>query len=102
MGYQPSWHNGPPLTNGADRFASGPRMPRMSVIETPGQPQASVQVIPPLGEIPALILQSRLRSRCLKASPVVALHGSGLVPPSPSRPVDGQGRTATGQPQQPA
>ena len=49
-----------------------------------------------------LILQSRLRSRCLKVSPVVALHGSGLVPTSPSRPVDGQGRTATGQPQQPA
>ena len=49
-----------------------------------------------------LVLQSRLRSRCLKASPVMTLHGSGLVPPSPSRPVDGQGRTATGQPQQPA
>ena len=49
-----------------------------------------------------LVLQSRLRSRCLKVSPVVALHGSGLVPTSPSRPVDGQGRTATGQPQQPA
>ena len=50
----------------------------------------------------SLVLQSRLSSRCLKASPVVTLHGPGLVPPSPSRPVDGQGRTATGQPQQPA
>ena len=49
-----------------------------------------------------LVLQSLLRSRFLKVSPVVTLHGPGLVPPSPSRPVDGQGRTATGQPQQPA
>ena len=50
----------------------------------------------------ALVLQSRLRSRCLKASPVVTLHGAGLVSPSPSRPVDGQSGTAPGQPQQPA
>ena len=49
-----------------------------------------------------LVLQSRLRSRCLKASPVVTLHGAGLVSPSPSRPVDGQSGTAPGQPQQPA
>ncbi len=31
-----------------------------------------------------LVLQSLLRSRFLKVSPVVTLHGPGLVPPSPA------------------
>ena len=31
-----------------------------------------------------IVLQSRLRNRCLKVSPVVTLHGPGLVPPSPA------------------
>ena len=32
----------------------------------------------------ALVLQSRLWSRGLKASPVMTLHGTGLVAPSPA------------------
>ena len=61
-----------------------------------------IATVQALGIDPVIPLQSRLWSRSLKASPVMTLHGSGLMPPSPSRPVDGQGGTATGQPQQPA